>query len=407
MSRLEKFLLLANFAIYFFIAVFSWAYVDLNLTISQNPSIFSFINFMQQLGYYHRQTATLIYLLFIVVTFVFYLINLRLFYTKKIGKKYLAVSIIINTVILIFAYPYLSSDIFNYLFDAKIIFHYHLNPYTHKALDFPQDPWIRFMRWTHRYSPYGPLWLIFSLIPFIFGFGKFILTLFTFKIFIGSFHLLNSYIIYRILQKTKPNMALVGTAIYSLNPLLLVEGVANAHNDVVLSTFLLLPIYFFIYKKTLKVFGSLVIGIFIKYIPVLTLPWDLLYLHDKNRFSINRIIVLSLLTMSIFTFFYSSFKITAPFVPLGATQTQFQPWYLFWTLPFAALIPNVWVAAATISLSFGVTLRYLPYLYYGDWSHLGTTQFMTLVTVAPIALIIFILVIIKTTKLDKNYGKEK
>src|SRR3989344_5705122 len=115
MSGLEKILLTVNVVLYVFFAVFSYAYVDLNLTLSQNPQFLSFVGLMQQLGYYHRPQATLIYLVLIIFTFSFFICNLWLFYKSRIGLKYLTISTLINTLILIFAYPFLSSDLFNYL----------------------------------------------------------------------------------------------------------------------------------------------------------------------------------------------------------------------------------------------------------------------------------------------------
>src|SRR4030043_660193 len=178
MSNYEKILLVSNILLYGSLLIFSYAYVDLNLTFSQNPVIINIINFLQQLGYYNRPIATLFYVLFIIFSFSFFIFNLWSFYKSRIGLKYLTISTLINTMILIFAYPFLSSDLFNYLFDAKIILNYHVSPYTHRPLDFPDDEWLRFMRWVHRYSPYGPFWLGLSLIPASLGFGKFILNLF-------------------------------------------------------------------------------------------------------------------------------------------------------------------------------------------------------------------------------------
>jgi len=81
-------------------------------------------------------------------------------------KRYnpLLISILIG-VGLLFSYPFLSHDLFNYLFDAKIVTFYHQNPYILKALDFPSDPWLRFMHWTHRTYPYGPSFLFLTLVP--------------------------------------------------------------------------------------------------------------------------------------------------------------------------------------------------------------------------------------------------
>lgn len=342
---------------------------------------------MQQLGYFHRPTASVIYFFLIVFAFSLFLFNLLLFYKSRVSLFYLKISTVASTLILALAYPFLSSDLFNYLFDAKIILDYQANPYTHRPLDFPQDPWLRFMRWTHRYSPYGPLWLLMSLIPSSLAFGKFILNFFLFKIFMASFHLINSYLIYKILQKINPKKVLLGTAFYALNPLFLLESVANAHNDVVMSTFLLSTVYFLIYKKVSLSYISLFAGTLIKYIPILNLPF-LIWLSLSRKKSVRVFIILNVITLAIFTFIFSSFRLTVPFVSSGATQVQFQPWYLFWTLPLASLIPSLTLIALSLAVSLGASLRYLPYLFYGDWSHPGTIMFMQMITVTPIIIVL-------------------
>lgn len=394
MSRLERILLAVNILIYTFLFIFSYAYVDLNLTISQNPQVLRFITLMQQLGYYNRPIATIIYSLFLIVAFLFFVLNLWLFYKSKIGKSYLKFATLANTAVLIFAYPYLSADLFNYLFDAKIILKYHSLPYTHRPLDFPNDEWLRFMRWVHRFSPYGPLWLGVSLIPAILGLGKFILNFLAFKIFIGAFHLLNSYLIFNILKKIDAKKALLGTAFYALNPLLLIEGIANAHNDIVLASSLILTIYFFVKRETVKSYLAIFAGVLVKYIPLLVLPWFII-----GGVNYKKVILLSLASMTIFTFIFSTFPIKVPFVPGGSTQVQFQPWYLFWTLPYIALLP-VWpLIILGLSISLGASIRYLPFLFYGDWSHHNTILFMQTVTILPLILGLFAVIF---KKLQKN-----
>ena len=387
MSGLEKILLTVNIVLYVFLAVFSYAYVDLNLTLAQNPQLLSFVGLMQQLGYYHRPQATLIYLILIIFAFSFFILNLWFFYKYKVSLNYLKTSTIINTLILIFAYPFLSSDLFNYLFDAKIILNYHSSPYTHRPLDFPQDEWLRFMRWIHRYSPYGLLWLALSLIPAAAGFGKFILNFLAFKIFIALFHLLNAYLIWKILGKINTKMSTFGTAFYALNPLFLIEGAANAHNDVVLASFMLASVYFVVAGKTLWSYLLLFSGTLVKFIPILNLPWLIWITSSKKKKSVDQLILLNLITMAVFTYLFSSFRITVPFVSSGATQVQFQPWYLFWTLPLVALLPNFSLIIISIGLSIGASLRYLPYLFYGDWTHPNTILFMQSVILIPLLLV--------------------
>lgn len=400
MARLEKVFLLLNFLLYSIIAVFSYSYVDLNLTLSQNKLILSIVNNLQYIGYYKRPQATAFYIFLVISAFIIFSINLYLFKKNKIGLKYLKVSIIINTLVLIFAYPFLSSDLFNYLFDAKIITTYHASPYTNRPLDFPTDDWLRFMRWVHRYSPYGPLWLATSTVPSILGFGKFLLTFFLFKIFIGSFHLFNTLIIYKSLKKINPKQTLFGTAFYALNPILLIEGVANSHNDIVLATFLLMPIYFFVNRRKISSFAVIILGTLIKYIPILNLPWLVWASLFKNK-KIEILIILNLLTMAVFTITFSTFRITVPFVSSGATQVQFQPWYLFWTIPFIALVPQISLIILAIGVSIGALLRYLPFLYYGDWSQPGTTLFLKQATLIPIIMMLLIIIYLNAKRKKK------
>ncbi|OGE12851.1 hypothetical protein A3G14_00920 [Candidatus Curtissbacteria bacterium RIFCSPLOWO2_12_FULL_38_9] len=394
MSRLERILLLTGVILYGLLVVLSYSYVDLNLTLSQNHTVVNFISSMQQLGYYHRPVATLIFVMLIIFTFSIFILNLYLIYKRKIRLKYLVFSTILNTLILIFAYPFLSHDLFNYMFDAKIILNYHANPYTHRPLDFPNDEWLRFMHWVHRYSPYGPLWLGGSLLPASLGFGKFLLNLLTFKVFIGIFHLINSYLIFKILGKIKPDYQLFGTAFYALNPTLLIEGVVNAHNDVVLASFILASIYFLAFNKKILSYAAIISGSLIKYIPILIVGW-LFRESTTDKKNIERYIKWSLATMIVFTYLFSSFKISVPFVSAGATQVQFQAWYLFWTIPIIALIPGKNLLILGTAICFGASLRYLPFLYYGDWSHADTIQFMQIVLFLPLTLIAFSVLINK------------
>lgn len=387
MSPIEKTLLALNLAIYLSFCIFSYAFVDLNLTISQNPQLLSFVKAMQLLGYYNRPLSSLIYTLLILISFGFFVLNLTLVKKHKISTKYIFLSTMLNTILLIFAYPFLSSDIFNYMFDAKIIVRYHANPYLNKPLDFAGDEWLRFMRWVHRYSPYGPLWLGFSTIPYILGFGKFITTLLSFKFFISIFHIINSILIYKVLKKINSVNAAFGTALYSLNPLFLIEGIANSHNDVILAVFFIGSVYFAINNKKASTLLTLLIGVLIKYIPLLTLPWLILLLFFK-KLGVWKIIWLNLITMSLFTLIYSTVRLTVPFISSGSTQVQFQPWYLFWTLPFISLINTKVLVMLSIAFSLGASLRYLPFIYYGDWSHPNTIEFMKFITFLPAAIIL-------------------
>lgn len=382
------------------LTLFSYSYVDLNLTLINNKAISLLISNLQNIAYYNRSLATFIYLILDIFLFsTFWMILIQIKKTKS-NLKQIIMYLLPITLILCLAYPFLSSDIFNYMFDAKIILHYHLNPYTHRALDFPSDDWIRFMRWTHRYSPYGPGWLLLSLFPSILGFGKFIVTLFAFKIYFGIFHILNTLIIYRILTKAKSNEILLGVAFYAFNPLLLIEGVINGHNDVILATSLLAAAYFIVHKNIKLSATFIFLGFLIKYLPLITLPN--LFLTSIKKIAFEKHIELNILALLIFTFIISTLPVSVPFISKGATQVQFQPWYLFWTVPYISLLGNKKLMIIAAFLCFGASLRYLPYLYYGDWTHFGTIIYMQTVTILPAVIVTLYFLFRKYLLLNKN-----
>jgi len=391
-SRLEYKLLATNLSLAIVLALFTYAYVDLNLTLTKNTLILNIISKLQYFGYYQRLHATVFYFLLLLAFYVNYITNLILFIKKRLSLKYLLVSTLFITIILIPSYPFLSSDLFNYMFDAKIITTYNLNPYSNKPLDFPNDDWIRFMRWTHRYSPYGPLWLIYSTLPSLLGFGKFLLTLFTFKIFIGIFHILNTLLIYKILQRLKNNLSIVGTALYAMNPVFLIEGVTNAHNDIIHAFFIILSIYFLTYSKILLSTLPIIIGAFVKYLSLITLLPLLIFRFTKFN-KIETYIYINIIVYSTFTWIFSTFRVTVPFISAGSLQTQFQPWYLFWTLPLVSFLPKkTFLLALSIVIGFSSMLRYTPFLLYGEWSQPNTILFMqTVIVILPAITILIIL----------------
>src|SRR3990167_9593721 len=141
--------------------------------------------------------------------------------------------------------------------------------------------------------------------------------------------------------------------------------------------------------------------VLIKYIPILNLPWYIFSLLSRKKANYELIVFLSLATLTIFTFIFSTFAIKVPFVPGGSTQVQFQPWYLFWTLPYIALIPKRTLIILGILVSIGASLRYLPFLFYGDWSHPHTILFMQTVIILPLVLGLSVVAI------QRNLGKKK
>ena len=344
--------LIAYFLTLLFLTIYSYSQIDLNLTLSSNQTYQFFQNQLIQLGYFNRPISTLIYLLLLLLFFSFYLIFLYQVKHKKLILKDIFQLIVISCVILLFSYPAFSHDLFNYMFDARIVTKYHLNPYYYSALDFPDDLWIRFMHWTHRVYPYGPLWLVITLPLSYLGYGKFVLTLAFFKLFFVIFHLGNTYIIYKLLTRINPKYSLYGVVFYALNPLVIFESLVSPHNDVVMLFFLLLTIYLVVAKRNrlLSIISLLFSGA-VKFTTLVLLP---LFLIPNKSYKVRLKLTLFFLILPVL---------------IQTIYREPYPWYFIILIGVGALLgDNIKISIIVSGLTFGLLLRYAPYLYYGDYS---------------------------------------
>jgi len=338
--------------------LYSFTQVDLNLTLSQFSLWQIAQKFFQQIGYFNRPLSTSFYILIILLLFGFYFFFLSLASKNKISKKQVWSLTIISTVILSFSYNAFSYDLFNYMFDAKIITYYAQNPYLHKALDFPNDPMLNFMRWTHRTYPYGPAWLVLTAPLSFIGFNFFLPTFFLFKFLSSLSFLGTAYFTAKILKKISPKNELFGLTLFVFNPLIIIEGLVSSHNDLPMIFFAVLSLYFLINKKYIPFLLSLFFSIGIKFATVLLIPFFLYPLFKKKENQIDWARFLNFLVplMSI------------PLI-LVTLRTNFQPWYLLYIVPFSPFLQNRYysVIVSTVLPLFAL-LEYVPFLYKGDWN---------------------------------------
>jgi hypothetical protein len=127
-----------------------------------------------------------------------------------------------------------------------------------------------------------------------------------------------------ILHRVAPDRALAGTLLFAWNPLILMEGLQNAHNDLLMAGLILTGFWFLAHTDRTRnqdispdgrfshlVFGGFAIlfvwmGVLVKFIPFLLLPPLFLYALSKER-NWSRWIgmgFLLLLPMAAFTFMY-------------------------------------------------------------------------------------------------------
>jgi len=337
---------------------YSFTQVDLGLTMTRVSVWQGIQTWFQHIGYFDRHLSTYLYAGLITLLFLFYFLFIKLTREKKIDVKTIWRLLLLMTVILTFSYNAFSYDLFNYVFDAKIITHYHQNPYEHKALDYPGDPMLGFMHWTQRTLPYGPSWLLVTVPLSVIGSQVFLVTFFLFKIMIVSCFIGTLVMLRKIIRKVAPADEAFALVFFGLNPLVIIESLVSAHNDIVMMFFAITALYYLVQQQTVKATLFYILSIGIKYATAFLLPvFAFVWIQQRKKKTINweRVFLVMTALMSLGV--------------IGATyRTNFQPWYLINMLPFAALIgKKPYIFIPTILLSLASLLLYIPFLYTGNW----------------------------------------
>lgn len=337
---------------------YSYTQVDLSLTLSRF-SIWQVIEKgFQYVGYYQRPLSTGVYLCLLLLLFGSYIGFIYLAQKEKLKERTLWILIGLTALILAFSYNAFSYDLFNYIFDARIVTHYHLNPYYYRALDFAHDPMLSFMHWVERTYPYGPFWLLLTL-PFSFlGFQVFLVTFYLFKLIAIGGYLGTAWGIYKIAKKVTPTRAIQSVVLFAFQPLVLIEGLVSGHNDIIMIMFSALSLYFLLQQKTVRSISFLILSVGVKFATAVLVPlWGVVWYFDFKKKAIPWE------KMFIGGLFLSIIPIIA-----ASIRTNFQPWYFLYIFPFGALVHKKWsVLSISIFSSFAL-LEYTPYLFTGNWN---------------------------------------
>lgn len=345
----------------FVFLVFSYSFVDYNF--------FYLKNLYTGFSTNNREIATSIYIAFILFLFVFYFLFLYLIRQKKLNMGHLKQLVGISLVTLLFSYPaMLSYDIFNYTTTAKVTFLYGENPYIVMPIEFIGDSSLSYTRAANKIALYGPIWIILSGIPYILGFGNFLIALLNLKLLISLFYIGCLYLIWKLSKN------IIAISIFALNPLILVETLTSSHNDIAMMFFALFSFFLLLKKKLFLGAIFLTISILVKYATLFLAPvfiYVVIKTVKKEQIDREKVFTASAIFMGVIFL-------------LSAFREEIYPWYAIWFLIFTALMPNKKIILyASLIFSFSLLLRYVPVIYTGSYS--GYTPLIKkLVTFLPL-----------------------
>ncbi|MDP9379219.1 MAG: YfhO family protein [Chloroflexota bacterium] len=192
-----------------------------------------------------------------------------------------------------------SMDVYLYMFYGRIISTYGENPMLLAPIRFAGDPHLDWFPWWKRLpSAYGPVWLMLSGgLSTIAGESRFA-NIVTYKVAALGLHVLTIIAIWALLRRVRPQLAAWGAIFYGWNPLVLLEVVNGAHNDVMVAAFAVLSLLAAVSSRWLLAVFFLSAAAMVKLtslllIPFLVLAWmlDLPDVRAKLRAAVLSAIV--------------------------------------------------------------------------------------------------------------------
>jgi hypothetical protein len=180
----------------------------------------------------------------------------------------------------------LSTDVYSYISFGRIAAVWNGNPFIDRPDKYASDEYLQWVYWSDVPSVYGPPWIYLSML--VTGlvertWSSPVTYVLAYKIVACLLHLLNGALLWAILSKWQPEQRSWRTAFYLLNPLPLVEFSGNAHNDVLMITFILLGIWFHLHTLWSWTVVAWTLAVLAKWIALPLLPlYGLVILWTSN-----------------------------------------------------------------------------------------------------------------------------
>lgn len=361
-----KYLVIVYFITIIFLGWFSYGFLDPNLSLSSNPIFAYFQSPLSYLVYHNRSVATAVFFLIVLSLFFSYACFLRFGEKFFIRWKRLLLVVIASAMILVFSYPALTYDLFNYITTAKVTFTHRENPYLVMPIEIPNEPNLAFTRAANKVALYGPVWILLTAVGHYLGGGDVWRTIIAFKLMNAAVYLGFCFMIWRLTKK------LTNVIFFAFNPLIVIEILVSGHNDIYMMFFAVIG--FICWQKRglitktvglLSIFASLLVkGATLVLIPLLFI----------KKLSWDRLLLIAYCLLSI------------AFFAVAPLREELYPWYAVWLIVVASFMDfkkQTFITGFSVVLSFALELRHLPYLWMGYYEGPGPIL-RTLFTFIPI-----------------------
>lgn len=338
--------LLVLIPILFFVFSYFWIDLGLLLMLADGHPFLNNFKWIIPFRDSHRLLLANIYLILLIFLFG---LQIFLLFTKRfkfLSVKNLFIAAGFGTLFFSLAFPFLSRDFFTYLFSAKMVLFYRVNPFVVPPMNFLQtDLWVGLAHNIQFPYAYGLTSLIYSLIPMaLFSGQRFILNFLGYKLMNAAIFYLTGFLLYKLNDKDKRVFSF-----WFFNSLLVVELLINAHNDLLMISLFVVAVYYLFRGSKIKAWLAFLASVATKYASAIALP--VMFLGKKNK-----------------PLYFKLLSFVSIILLLVQKLRNVQAWYYTWLymfLPFAKLKVQSWLLISMIGMLF--LIGYYPFIKWGFW----------------------------------------
>ncbi|MBX3064399.1 MAG: hypothetical protein KF726_15580 [Anaerolineae bacterium] len=166
-------------------------------------------------------------------------------------------------------YPYDSADVYDYIIRGRMTAFYGANPLAATPQQVAKDdPFFPFAAWTAATGAYGPAWeWIAAGAARVAGDDAFANVL-IFKLIAVAGYLATGLLVALTLRRIAPDRVSLGAYLWLWNPFVILMVGEGAHNDALMSAFLLLGVFFLLRRWYIAGTLAALIGALIKFVPL-------------------------------------------------------------------------------------------------------------------------------------------
>ncbi len=188
---------------------------------------------------------------------------------------------------LLLGHPYQSIDALTYVAHGYLGNLPDGNPYVTTAAAVNTTDFARQLAplgWlpVHGFTPYGPLWTHLEIAVMRLT-GDATTALVFIKAIVVASSLGSAALVWKILGRVRPEDQLFGTLVYLWNPMIVVEFAAEGHNDALMILCLLASLALTVSARPALSVVASVSGVLVKYLPLVFLPAQVVYLWHGRR----------------------------------------------------------------------------------------------------------------------------